>query len=1093
MTMIKKYITAIQFFCLLYSGLFFSSFGFGKNKVQYEKLEWQYNILPHFHSYFHQNQGKLPLITGQWIENAYTELKKDFGFTHKRKIPLLVFGSPTLFEQTNVTPGIIPEGVGGFTESLKNRIVVPFSGSYEDFRHVLHHELVHAFQFGILFDQFGGSFIRANAAQLPLWFAEGSAEYLSSGWDCSADMFLMDRAIFNTVPMPGFEMNGYMAYKGGQSFLFYLASSRGDSAFHEFLLSFTKTKKIVESIENVYNQKLEALGKEWQRELKRIYWPEIGKREIIDKKAKPLTSRIKSRSSLNLKPKISPDGTMVAYYCDAKDYTKIFISDINGKILFRIGQYGNGGFFESFQPFRSGLCWSPKSDKIAFITKNEGKNEIKIFDIKLKKHIKTLTPDFLSLSSPDWSPDGKYLVFSGIRKNFTDLFLINIENHEILQLTNDIKHESDSRFSRDGSGILFTSRDTSGNANRVLNKTRPSLDLYLYNIKSKSISQITHTPWNEKEACFSPDGNRIAFISDENGINNIYIASFPDISDSKPLTNIIGGISNPDWSGESNSIVFTLFQNQGWDIWTIDDPMDKTIDSALSPTLWVMSQLDTTINYFLPGAIPPDSTDSSGISEIADSSLASKSHLKKKKSLFSKKDDDSSYNIIDEGITENKDSSVIDTIASVNSSSQTNDNQQDSLDIYDNISLANSSIKPLEKDSTPIIPKDIKEYPYKLKFSVDMVSIGAAYNTAVGYAGQGVVVFSDLLGNHQIAAAGNIQGKLDENNFYLGYINSQYRLDYGLGLFYDRYYTSEYKSVYEDRNTNENDSSRIYHDTKAGGFVLIRYPFSLFTRVDLNLFYQHLKRVPKYRKNSKLADDPARSTINLNITLPSLSYVFDNILWGITGPINGIRSMATLLYSPPFTPEDASFISLDVDIRSYLHINRKFVWANRLAFGFSEPINRDESERQYFLGGNENWIFWDINSELYEKNLSKTIYSSHVVPFRGWDYYDITGVRYALLNTEFRFPFIQSINLVWPFPVQLKYITGALFIDIGNAWNPEDQFDKFPLPRKIFGGIGLGMRANLGIFILRYDLAWKTDWHVYIKEPQSYFSLGADF
>ncbi|MGD9202211.1 MAG: BamA/TamA family outer membrane protein, partial [Chitinispirillia bacterium] len=999
--MIKKHIAIIQFLTLLYSGLFFSSFGFGKNKVQYENLEWQYNILPHFYSYFHQNQGNLPLITGQWIENAYTELSKNFGFTHKKRIPLLVFGSPTLFEQTNVSPAIIPEGVGGFTESLKNRIVVPFSGSYKNFRHVLHHELVHAFQFGILFDQFGGSFIRSSGAQLPLWFAEGSAEYLSSGWDCDADMFLMDRAIFNTVPLPGYEMNGYMAYKGGQSFMFFLASSRGDSAFHEFLLSFTKTKKVVESIENVYNQKLEALGKEWQRELKRIYWPEIGKRENIDNKGRPLTSRIKSGSSLNLKPKISPDGTMIAYYCDAKDYTKIFISDINGKIIYRIGQYGNGGFFESFQPFRSGLCWSPKSDKIAFITKNNGKNEIKIVDVKLKKHFKTLTPEFLCLSSPDWSPDGKNIVFTGLRQNFSDLYLINIENYKITQLTNDIRYESDSRFSRDGKGILFTSRDSSGNANRRLNKNISPSDIYFYDIETKSISQITHTPWNEKEACFSPDGNKIAFISDENGINNIYIASFPDISDSKPVTNIIGGISNPDWSGESNSIVFSLFQNQGWDIWTIDDPMDKIIDSTLSPTLWVISQHDTSINYFLPVTIPPDSTDSSGISEIIDSSLMAKSHLRKKSSQFSEKDTDRNENIIDEGTAENKDSNSNDTITSVGSLSQTNDSQQNSSDIYDIPAFVNSSIKPVKKDSTPIIPKDIKEYPYKLKFSVDMVSIGAAYNTAVGYAGQGVVVFSDLLGNHQIAAAGNIQGKLDENNLYLGYINSQYRLDYGLGGFYDRYFTTEYKLISSnDSNTVDSDSSYIYHDTKAGGFVLLRYPFSLYSRVDLKLFYQHLKRVPKKRKNSKLEDDHSRSTINLNITLPSLSYVFDNILWGITGPINGVRSMATLLYSPPFTPEDASFISLDVDIRSYLHINRRFVWANRLAFGFSEPINRDESKRHYFLGGNENWIFWDINRELYEENLSKTIYSSHIVPFRGWDYFDITGVRYALLNTE---------------------------------------------------------------------------------------------
>jgi hypothetical protein len=45
----------------------------------------------------------------------------------------------------------MPEGVGGFTEVFKNRMVIPFTGSYEDFRHVLHHELTHAVMFNLLY------------------------------------------------------------------------------------------------------------------------------------------------------------------------------------------------------------------------------------------------------------------------------------------------------------------------------------------------------------------------------------------------------------------------------------------------------------------------------------------------------------------------------------------------------------------------------------------------------------------------------------------------------------------------------------------------------------------------------------------------------------------------------------------------------------------------------------------------------------------------------------------------------------------------------------------------------------------------------
>ena len=36
------------------------------------------------------------------------------------------------------------EGIGGVTELFKNRVVIPFEGDYQQFRHVIHHELVHA-------------------------------------------------------------------------------------------------------------------------------------------------------------------------------------------------------------------------------------------------------------------------------------------------------------------------------------------------------------------------------------------------------------------------------------------------------------------------------------------------------------------------------------------------------------------------------------------------------------------------------------------------------------------------------------------------------------------------------------------------------------------------------------------------------------------------------------------------------------------------------------------------------------------------------------------------------------------------------------
>jgi predicted metalloprotease with PDZ domain len=68
----------------------------------------------------------------------------------------------------------LSEGIQGFTELFKNRVVIQFTGSYKQFRHLIHHELVHA----VMNDMFYGGSIQniiANniSLQFPLWFSEG--------------------------------------------------------------------------------------------------------------------------------------------------------------------------------------------------------------------------------------------------------------------------------------------------------------------------------------------------------------------------------------------------------------------------------------------------------------------------------------------------------------------------------------------------------------------------------------------------------------------------------------------------------------------------------------------------------------------------------------------------------------------------------------------------------------------------------------------------------------------------------------------------------------------------------------------------------
>jgi len=188
---------------LLSSALSAQEGNFGKNKVQYKKFDWSFIQTDHFDIYFYQGGQPLAYFTAVAAESAYASISKSFRYQINNRVPIMVYNSHNDFQQTNVVSEYMEEGIGGVTELFKNRVVVPFEGSYRQFRHVIHHELVHA----VINDMFYGGSIQSIISnnirlQLPMWFNEGLAEYEALKWDTNSDMFMRDAAILTCLGGP---------------------------------------------------------------------------------------------------------------------------------------------------------------------------------------------------------------------------------------------------------------------------------------------------------------------------------------------------------------------------------------------------------------------------------------------------------------------------------------------------------------------------------------------------------------------------------------------------------------------------------------------------------------------------------------------------------------------------------------------------------------------------------------------------------------------------------------------------------------------------------------------------------------------------
>src|SRR5437867_3445504 len=186
--------------CVLLARPATAQFGyFGQNKIQYRGFDWHVLRGEHVDLYYYPEEQELARVALTYAEESYGALERRFNHHPHRRIPLIIYASHSDFEQTNVLPFVPPEGLLGVTEFLKQRVALPFTGSYFDFRHTLRHELVHVFQLSLTNQAFA-RYPRVRHVDPPLWWTEGLAEYFSAGEDSRDEMILRDLTVSGRLP-----------------------------------------------------------------------------------------------------------------------------------------------------------------------------------------------------------------------------------------------------------------------------------------------------------------------------------------------------------------------------------------------------------------------------------------------------------------------------------------------------------------------------------------------------------------------------------------------------------------------------------------------------------------------------------------------------------------------------------------------------------------------------------------------------------------------------------------------------------------------------------------------------------------------------
>ena len=1019
--------------------LFSQEAQFGKNKVQYKNFKWSYIQSTHFDIYFYDKGEYIAQFTAFAAESAYTKISESFKYKIGQRIPIMVYNSHNDFQQTNIISEYMEEGIGGVTELFKNRIVIPFEGNYKQFRHVIHHELVHA----VLNEMFYGGSLQnllssGSRLQLPGWFNEGLAEFEALQWDANSDMFMRDATINTYIP-PIEYLGGYFSYRGGQSVWYYITQKFGQEKISEILHRIKGLGSVEQGFKSVLGLSIKELDEKWQKEQKIYYWPDVAKRDEPEKFSNQLTKHTMDGNFYNTSPAISPQGDKIAFISDREDYFDVFIMQLHNEKVEKIIDGQRSGNFEELHLLTPGISWSPDGKKIAFSVKSGMSDAIFIVDVKTKEQ-KKISFDLDGIFSVDWSRDGNTLAFVGNNFKQSDIFSYDLKKEILTNLTNDIFTDSDPVWSSDNNKIYFVS-DRKNNfklelyPKKIWDYDFTESNIYSVDVNTKNIfPEINFNESNETSPQASSDGKFLYFISDKNGINNIYRYSFKD-SISTPITNSLTGIYQLSLSAENNKIIFSTMHEAGFDIFLMKNPYEKKL---------AKSELELTeyLKIYLENLKAKNDTSKIISNEI--------NYI------------ETPYG--DEIVFESAQLKILD----------------DSIKITSLIPKSSKKFKSATNnldENNNFIAND-----YKISISPDIIYGNAAFNTFYGAQGTTVMAFSDLLGDHQLYFVSNLLVDLKNSDYQLAYFYMPELIDYGVEAFH----TARFLYLYDEVGNQIYQTLYRFRSFGISGFA--SYPFDKFNRIEFSTTLMNLTKENQSYVDSR--NNQARLTF-----LPSISLVHDNTLWGYTAPNNGSRWNLSFNLSPKINNDALEFSTFTFDYRKYWRVFKENSFVVRTTTGIS--VGKDA--QQFFIGGTDGWINREFeNGGVPIEDVEDFAFLSPVMPLRGWNFNSLSGNKFALLNLEYRFPLIRLL-VTGGIPLAFQNITGVAFVDMGTAWSDEKQFKGFILDENLkrhnkdfLGSIGTGMRIILFGMPFKIDVAWSYHGEGFTT-PRYLFSLGTDF
>ena len=554
---------------------------FGQQMVQYDEFDFEILETEHFDIFFYDEEREAAVQAGRMAERWYARLSRLLNHELRGRQPIIYYASHPHFKQTTQIFGSPGEGTGAVTEALKRRIILPFAGPLKETDHVLGHEMVHAFQFDMTQRREGalsmGNF--PQALQLPLWFIEGMAEYLSVGpADPHTAMWMRDAAVHEKLPtMRQLNDPRFFPYRFGQAFWAYIAGRFGDEVVGRILNAAARSRNAETALLQVIGIPPDSVNAEWHEAVSRAY-DDIREATFDPDQYGTLLLSEESGSGMNIAPVLSPDGTELVFLSIRDVFSlDMFRADAEtGDILNKLVESRTDPHFESIQFIRSAGAWSPAGDRFVFGAVTGSDPVLTVVDVSTGDIVREkVFPDLGEIFNPTWSPDGTVIAFSAIVGGFSDLYTYNFDQDVLREMTSDGFTDLHPAWSPDSRSIAFVTDRFSTDLSRL---AYGNYGLALMDRMTGRIDALPGFP-NAKNINpqWSSDGKSLYFLANPNGITNVYRLDV-DASRFYRITNLFTGVSgitalSPALSSARgvDKIAFSVYEGGDYNVYTVDE------------------------------------------------------------------------------------------------------------------------------------------------------------------------------------------------------------------------------------------------------------------------------------------------------------------------------------------------------------------------------------------------------------------------------------------------------------------------------------------------------------------------------------------